>query len=43
MEDVSKNLKQMEEITNRYAKARTTLRDILKASGIKIQGVKDLY
>lgn len=43
MENVSKNLKDLEDITNRYAKARTSLRNILKQSGIKIQGIKDLY
>lgn len=30
MEEVSKNLKQLEEINIRYAKARTTIKNILK-------------
>lgn len=43
MEHVGKNLKQLEAITNRYALARLTVKEILQASGIKIQGLKDLY
>lgn len=40
---MTEKYKQLENKANRYSKARNTLKNILKESGIKIQGLKDLY
>lgn len=42
MDDVNEKLKILENDSNRYTKARATIMNILKESGIKIQGLKDL-
>lgn len=40
--DVEEKYRNLEGIVNRYSKARNTLVEILKESGIKINGLKDL-
>jgi hypothetical protein len=42
MDDVNEKLKNLYDVSNRYAKARTTITNILKDSGIQIRGLSDL-